>query len=739
MILNKRIKRNIKGNISFHVSAFLLTAISVSLLVILTTVGYMIKISVSSIMESNNVEDAEFATTELINNEKISWMEEEFNIFLERMRYVDVDSDNYTLRVFSETEKINTYELLEGEPLSSDREILISRDFSLAHDIQIGDSIEINDNSHTVVGIAVRPDYLHALKDTSDVGLEKEKFGVAIVLSSVLDEIGDENNYYAIKYNEANDTTIRKFISSEFNPTSYTSAAANRRINNPRTMGDEILSNTSVIIPVMFIMVMAIIAIVIGRMAKKEQKQIGTLSALGYKKRELCFHYVNFAVFPAITGAIFGVLFSLIILKPACLYFANNLEQLNYNITPPLFIIVLSFLIPAVLYGMTAYLTVKRLLKKNTAILLSGNASVKTKIRKIFVNSKMKFQSKFQLRSLMKNKIRSLAVLIGLLIGSVLILTGFIALDSTNTMIDTRIDSSGDYEYEYFLNTMESDNLITGEKALSYRFEVEGYNSLLMMVGIRENSKYPVLKCKSGQPIEYGNYYISNVGAEYYGISAGDELTLYHPLTLESVTITIADIIDDNSRGILYTSTENVAEILNVSEKSYNTILTDNELNIPEEKIIMFSSKGIIKEQMKQLLSTVYSLLGMILFFGVLLSMITTYLIVNMLVEENKNNISMLKVLGYRPKEINKLVLNTNHILLPIGFIISIPFSQQLAAAIFRGNIESMGNYIEPVVSAWSVLLSFIILCVSYFLSLFFLKRKVYKVDMVESLKDNRE
>jgi putative ABC transport system permease protein len=351
----------------------------------------------------------------------------------------------------------------------------------------------------------------------------------------------------------------------------------------------------------------------------------------------------------------------------------------------------------------------------------------------------LNFQYKFQLRTLLKNKSRSVVVFIGLLFGSILILTGFVALDSTESMIATRIDSSGDYKYEYFLNTYETSDKIAGEKFLAYRFEVKGYNSLLLMTGIQENSEYRNMKTKSGNPIIYGKYYITNVGAEYYGVNPGDTLTLNNPLTLASYKITITDVINDNTRSLLYTSAENVANILNVPLNYYNTIQTNDKLDIAEENIIMFSSKNLIKEQLHKLVSTVYSLIGTVIFFGVILSMITTYLTVNMLVEENENNISMLKVLGYHTKEINKLILNTNHILFLLSFFISIPFSKALAASIFRGNIESMGNYIEPIVTLQSVLISFLILAVSYLVSLFLLKRKVYKVNMVDSLKNDRQ
>ncbi|SES92489.1 ABC transporter permease [[Clostridium] polysaccharolyticum] len=739
MVINKRICRNIKEHISFYISAFLLTALSVILLIILTTVGHMIQNEVSSVMKANNVEDAEFITKIPISEEEISQLENQFNLSLEEISYADYEGKNATIRVFANTEKLNTYALLEGEHLQNESELLINKDYSVHHNIHVGDMLELFGKAFKVAGIAVKSDYLFPLKDTADVGLNKDKFGVAIVMPSALTSQNALKSYYAVKYTKKDNTGFRKHIAEKYEPVNYVLATSNRRIQYPATMGNEILSNTSSIIPFMFLMVMLIVAIVLGRMVRKEQRQIGALSALGYRRNELIKHYACYAVFPALLGSAGGVLVSFLILKPACLYFANNMEQLNFKISVPFASIIISLLVPAVLYALTAYLTVQKMMKQNTVLLLSGTAGTKNSIRKIFVHSKMKFAYKFQIRSLLKNKMRSIVVLIGICFGSLLIMTGFVALDSAKYMIHSRIDASGKYNYEYYLNEYQTDESIQGEKILAARFEVTGYNALLLMTGVRKDSEYLNWKTISGKPIDPSKYYITNVGAEYYGIKAGDKLTFHNPISMEEHTIAITDILDDNTRSILYTSAVNVAQLLQVPDNYFNIIQTNDKLDIPQENIIMFSSKDLIKEQLEKLISTVYSLLGAVIFFGILLSMISTYLTVNMVVEENQNNISMLKVLGYRPKEINRLVLNINHILFVIAFVISIPLSKIMAAMIFRGNIESMGNYIQPVVTFPSVLYSLLILSFSYLGSLFLLKRKVFKVNMVESLKNSRE
>ena len=105
---------------------------------------------------------------------------------------------------------------------------------------------------------------------------------------------------------------------------------------------------------------------------------------------------------------------------------------------------------------------------------------------------------------------------------------------------------------------------------------------------------------------------------------------------------------------------------------------------------------------------------------------------------ENRSNISMLKVLGYKDRQINQIVLNVNHILLPVGFLLSIPL-------VFASNnwfMTFLADFIGAMPKAYIAPQSFVytavLICLSYFGSLALLRRKVSKVDMVESLKGNR-
>ena len=227
--------------------------------------------------------------------------------------------------------------------------------------------------------------------------------------------------------------------------------------------------------------------------------------------------------------------------------------------------------------------------------------------------------------------------------------------------------------------------------------------------------------------------------AALYKVEAGDQFTFTHTLTMEEITVTVDDIIDDDVQCAVYTSTSNVAELMDLPTGAYNLIMSDKELDINPDIVALESTKEKLKEQFEVSIELFMSMIYGLITFGAILCIISVYLTVNMLVEENKTNISMLKVLGYHTRVINSLVLNANHILLPISFVLSILACIKLCRELFASFIAELNIYIKPVITWQSMLICLLVLTASYFLSLQMLKRKAYRIDMVQSLKDNRE
>ena len=122
---------------------------------------------------------------------------------------------------------------------------------------------------------------------------------------------------------------------------------------------------------------------------------------------------------------------------------------------------------------------------------------------------------------------------------------------------------------------------------------------------------------------------------------------------------------------------------------------------------------------------------------GIVLGVFVLYLIINMIVSETSVNISVMKVLGFGRQEISNRVLNINHILVCIGFLLGIPIAYAFVKVGYSDTIENYGMMLSPVLTVKALVIGFVLTWITYDLSLLFQKRKISKIDMVEALKEN--
>ena len=488
------------------------------------------------------------------------------------------------------------------------------------------------------------------------------------------------------------------------------------------------------------LVVVVLVSIVINRKVKSEQKMIGTLTALGYKKGKLMLHYAGFAMIPGLLGGVFASVLAMIFAQPFGEVGLQDYEPMRIQCHLDVVPAILAVVIPTLLYVLAAVNSVNKLLKKDTVLLLNGNAESGEKgYRKLLVKSKVSFRIKYALRSLVGNPSRSFVVFLGIFLGSYITLLGYGLFDTMKYTQQNMIDEMGSFEYQYVLNELVQENPYGGEPMMM--FAVEGSTGKqYSLIGTTDSNPYLDLKDMEGKDIQVSDgYYMSSVMAMLEGVEAGDVITLSNPLTLEEYEIEIKGIVDQDMQSAVFTSRENVSKILGYEENISNIIMSDVELDIPDSKVSQIIKKADSKEQFDNVTNMMDVMIYCLIGIGAIICIAAIYVAVNMLVAENRSNISMLKVLGYKEKQINQIVLRVNHILLPIGILVSIPLVLASTNWFMVFLADFMGMLPKTYIAPKSFVYTIVLVCISYFGSLFFLRRKVAKVDMVESLKGNRE
>lgn len=72
---------------------------------------------------------------------------------------------------------------------------------------------------------------------------------------------------------------------------------------------------------------------------------------------------------------------------------------------------------------------------------------------------------------------------------------------------------------------------------------------------------------------------------------------------------------------------------------------------------------------------------------------------------------------------------------MPVCYILSIPLTAYMTKLMMTNAVENSGVWIDVIVKPSTLIIYFLIVICSYFASLFLAKRKIDRVDMAESLK----
>ena len=232
-------------------------------------------------------------------------------------------------------------------------------------------------------------------------------------------------------------------------------ATTNTRISMPVNEGDAVTNMATMFAPVMFVIVLTLIVMVLGRNIKNEQYLLGTFISLGFSRKQIIGHYVRYGLIPGVVGSVIGVLVSIPLTKVLCrFYIEYDFETLIYKPTYDLPSVVIALVVPTLLYCAAIAIQAGKLLKKAPVDLLR-NTGKDTKAIGIMKNSRAKTQIKMRVRSVMGHPGRSIVTTIGVAIAAFCIVAGLVMSDSMDALLNDGLTSSIKYEYLYRLNTLQ--------------------------------------------------------------------------------------------------------------------------------------------------------------------------------------------------------------------------------------------------------------------------------------------
>ena len=788
-MLYKKMFRDIKNNLSQFITIFLMVMIGV--MVYSGIKAYMdgMTDTANRFYKNNNLQDLNvvgnnFSVDDLNNIKNINHVKD-----AERKLSVTgiTDNDKTLLINFIESNNISSFYVVEGIKFDSNKSgVWLDEFYAKENDIKIGDKIKVKyedlELEEEVLALINVPDHLYDTKDESELYPDRSDFGFAYlsvneisesyIKSRVMHEmnINDENVFdYVIKNFDYKKYLIFNYIMVDVDKDSNKALIKNKIEDNVSSAMAVIdIKDTSSYVTYqgeidegktyvgvfsglfLFIAMLSVIT-TMTRVVKNQRVQIGTLKALGFSNRKILFHYIGYGlwitIFASIVGLILGYFFIgkiFIGLEMAFFEIPNGHPVMNSGS----YIMALCVIFAVMLI---TYFACKSILKENPAETLRNKIpdvkknSLDFTKKGIFKN--LSFTSIWNLRDMVRNKMRTIMGICGVVGCCMLIVCALGMLDSMNYFVDLQFEKL--YNFDYKLNISESandkdiDNLVKtyGNKtSKSYGIEIKNGNKIeTNNIFVTDAGNYIRFVDKKGQYVKVDSdegIYVTFKLAENKGYKIGDKVTWHIYGDKKYYTSKIVGFNKDPQNQNV-TMTRGYLESLGIKYVP-DTIYSNGDFsNISDIKNIeVIQDIEALKEGVNNMLSMMKTMLVLIIGVAVLLGSIIIYNLGILSYTEKQYQFATLKVLGFDDKKIKNIFVKQNNWISIISIIIGLPLGFYLTDWLFKTAIEEHYDFGASITVLTYVISSIGTFVVSYLVSKF-LCRKINKIDMVTSLKGN--
>ncbi len=198
-------------------------------------------------------------------------------------------------------------------------------------------------------------------------------------------------------------------------------------------------------------------------------------------------------------------------------------------------------------------------------------------------------------------------------------------------------------------------------------------------MGLDDDDKYFDVKT----PKDKDKVIISFAMSEKYGIKKNDTFTLKDDFENKDYTFTVDDIAQYSTGFYVFTNIDNMREMFDKSDDYYNVVFADHKLDVDAKSLYSTISRNDIEKGASVFKDSMMPMVRMVIVVSILIFCVVMYLMMKVMIDRSSFNISLMKIFGFRKKEIGKLYLNGNFYVVAIGAAICIPLAKAGMDAIY--------------------------------------------------------
>ena len=675
---------------------------------------------------------------------------------------VEMDTDlssEATLQVlgYDGEAQINAPLLREGEALAAHdgRGLLLEEQFARANGIEVGDTLRLRldgfEQAFTVRALALSPEYLITTKDVSPDPLH---YGFAVANMDALSPLPASELLVDLAP-DADADAVRARIEELYPYALIVDQQANASTQRARN-DVEIFRKLSYVFPLLAFGVSSLIVLTtITRLIDGQRTQMGTLGALGYGGGRVARHYLNYAFYPSLAGALLGLGVGLITLPDMLWDMEAAHFVFPYRLWAPVSTAAWCVCgLSVALSCAVCLLAYRKAAREVTAALLRpkpprvGSRVLLERCTGLW--RRLGFNTKMVVRNLFRNKLRAAMLLVGILCCNMLIITSLGLEDSVRFFVGAYYDGTIQYDLradltdeagtaESYYRRLEAGRVeAVMEKTVSLRGPQEARTTTLTVVEPDQQLLY-LGEGRTYTPVCAQGVAVTQKMCQTLGIGVGDEVEIWLPGDDAPVRTQVAQVVYVNvGQGAYMTRTQ--WETLGKGAFTPAALLLQAPSAGCEAKLGQMDEVEAIKdpdEQHEQNLSILKSLTAIFnLMSGAALGLafVICYNMGILNFMEREREYATLKVLGYHQREIKRLMVRENNWITVLGVLLGVGPGIWLTDVVMR-SVESEQMVYGVHVELQSILIASVVTFAFSRFVQWLLTRNVRRIDMVTSLK----
>lgn len=533
----------------------------------------------------------------------------------------------------------------------------------------------------TAEGSSVDAKLKDSLKEAKDTLADLEDFREGIIdYTDAVDEIADGSRELRDGVRELQDETddmIEEYFTFDIdNLTQFLIAADNPRID--AAAGDVIINRFAGILAGIILMVLFtyVISVFVIHNIEKESSVIGALYALGVTRGQLLFHYLLNPMLIAFLGGVVGCILGFSKYGTGW----QMGDSIAYYSLPPMrivtpgYLLFYSLIMPPVTAAVVNYLVINKKLNR-TALSLLRNEQTAGKAGRIqnMNLGNMKFLLRFQIRQMLREIRSAFAVVIGMFICLLILIMSIdcavLCINFGNACLE---ETKYAYMYTYKYPTEDVPEGGTPAYVENLKKEAYGYNLDVTVLGIDDDNPYfPIVTADKKNEIV-----ISSAAAQKFGVKAGDKLVLSDEVNERDYAFTVKNIVNFTSGVYVFLDRDVMQELFDQEDDYYNVVFADHALDIDNGRLYATVSKENVEESSQIFTDMMEPMVVMLVAISALIFMIVMYLMMKVMIDRSAFSISLMKVFGYRRREIRRLYLDGNFYVILLGALICVPLAK---------------------------------------------------------------